>query len=272
MVNNNIKKMAVTVMGRTMNLEVLKVPRGALRVLQFGFAMLAFSFCAGFSSSLEFKITYITDSNNSDQTLDVNVGTSYSYPFALDHIKGVKIAADIPKLPAESTMVYFPGDFSSEAKFFVFVGVVCWLYCAVSLLVYTFMSDEYDDGSKNYPIYDFAIAAVFAFFWLAASSTWAHGLNGLKSSGDPDNWIFSDTANSLAPMCRKNKEDYSNVNIKSCESVFAGNFAGANISVLIGFLNLFFWTCNLWFLYKETRWFAAKQGNLQNVESPVEPN
>lgn len=34
-------------------------------------------------------------------------------------------------------------------------------------------------------------------------------------------------------------------------------FSEGNISVLLGFLNCFLWTTNLWFLYKETKWFTG---------------
>ena len=30
--------------------------------------------------------------------------------------------------------------------------------------------------------------------------------------------------------------------------------------MVIGFLNVFLWSANLWFLYKETRWFAPNTG------------
>ena len=31
-------------------------------------------------------------------------------------------------------------------------------------------------------------------------------------------------------------------------------------AVLLGFLNFFLWTANLWYLYKETAWFRGGQG------------
>ena len=31
-------------------------------------------------------------------------------------------------------------------------------------------------------------------------------------------------------------------------------------AVLLGFLNFFLWTSNLWYLYKETAWFRGGQG------------
>jgi len=256
--------MAVTLLGRTMNIEVLKQPRGFMRCLQFFFAMLAFSFCAGFSSRLSFKIICHPASN---ETATVEVLQEYSYPFALDHYNSVTVT-QCGEMPDKT--ISFPGDFSSDAKFFVTIGVLCWLWTIFSLIVYTFMSDVYDEEQKKYPIYDLVLAVAFAFFWLASSSAWGHGLSGLKDSGDPSTWIYAHGDNALAKICSKNAQGhYVNTVIESCETDFAGNFAGGNISVVLGFLNVFLWCSNIWFIYKETRFFGSNTGNLQNVESPA---
>jgi len=240
----------VTVLGRTFNPEALKQPRGFMRLMQCFFAMLAFSFCAGFSSRLSFKITcHDTADNSSIVTREVI--RDYSYPFALDNMDAVKV-----HLCGKDEIFNFPGNFSSDSQFFVFIGVICWLYTILSLLVYTFLSDAYEEEQKNYPIYDLVISGLFAFFWLACSSAWGHGLSGLKTVGDPENWIFDNREDSLAPPCMKSSAGtYIDQSIEECKTTYAGNFAGGNISVVLGFLNLFLWTTNIWFLYKETRWF-----------------
>jgi len=134
----------VTVLGRTFNPEALKQPRGFMRLLQCFFAMLAFSCCAGFGSSLSFKIT-CTDAGDNSSTITETVKADYSYPFALDKIDPHTL--DICGIG--ESKVYFPGDFGSDAKFFVFIGVICWLYAILSLLVYTFMADVYEEEQKK---------------------------------------------------------------------------------------------------------------------------
>ena len=47
-------------------------------------------------------------------------------------------------------------------------------------------------------------------------------------------------------------------------------FTEGNISVLLGFLNCFLWTTNLWFLYKETKWFSG--GAQVLLQSSALPN
>jgi hypothetical protein len=255
--------MALTIMGQTANLEVLKQPRGLLRLFEFFFAMLAFSFCAGFGSNLSFDIKCSNGDNTTAE--QQSVVSYYSYPFQLDHMDPVKV-----QVCGQETEVSFPGDFSSDAQFFVFIGVICWLYSLLSLLVYTFLTDAYEETNKNLPIIDLVMAVIIAFFWLASSSAWGHGLSQLKNVGDPENWIYQDVEDAPAAICRKNAEDkYVEQIIESCSTTFAGNFAGGNVSVLLGFLNVFLWSANTWFLYKETRMHNPNRGNLQNVESPT---
>ncbi|QQP36481.1 Synaptophysin-like protein 2, partial [Caligus rogercresseyi] len=60
-----------------------------------------------------------------------------------------------------------PGDFSSDAKFFVFTGVVSFLGALGSLLIYVFFSPLYADESKKPPLVDFWFTLVVSVFGLA---------------------------------------------------------------------------------------------------------
>ena len=140
--------------------------------------------------------------------------------------------------------------------------------CCLSIAFYVFYSSLYSDEQKNYPKVDFLITALLAFFWLAGSSAWANGLNGMKDVADPDNWIWT-SQNDKAAACFKTSEGtYSYTKIGECHTTSRGHFGGANVSVLFGFLNFFLWASNLWFLYKETNWYKAKQdqSNLGNLD------
>lgn len=146
----------------------------------------------------------------------------------------------------------FPGNFSSDAEFFVFTGVFAWLYCFASLAVYVFFNHLYVDQQRNYPKVDFVLTALLGMFWLAGSAAWANGLNGLKN--------VCSGLSAIAMLCQDDLVECSS----SCSQ-----FTEGNISVLLGFLNCFLWTTNLWFLYKETKWFTggAQVGGPANVET-----
>ena len=114
---------------------------------------------------------------------------------------------------------------------------------------------------------DFLVTVCLALFWLAASSAWAHGLSGLKHSCDPDNWLFT-SEKEYAALCYKTTSQTFKFPSVTCEATQRGSFGGANASVLLGFLNWFLWSANLWFLYKETRWFKGSQANGQTLQEP----
>eukprot|EP00092_Neocalanus_flemingeri_P012898 GFUD01013895.1.p1 GENE.GFUD01013895.1~~GFUD01013895.1.p1 ORF type:complete len:265 (-),score=66.07 GFUD01013895.1:335-1129(-) len=254
---------------RQLDMEALKEPRGFLRCLQWFFAMLAFATCCDFSTKLAFDI--VCKDNSQATTM---VTTDITYPFSIDHNPPFKFGDSPPcgikfGPKVKDQDITFPGDFSSDAQFFVFTGVITWLYCFASIAVYVFYSSNYSDEQKNYPKVDFVITALLAFFWLAGSSAWANGLNGIKQVSDPDNWIFTSQYETAAACFKTTNGTYVYTKIGECHTTSRGHFGGANVSVLFGFLNFFLWASNLWFLYKETGWSKAKQdqANLGNVET-----
>ena len=46
-----------------------------------------------------------------------------------------------------------PGDFSSDAEFFVFTGVIAWLGASACLVIYVFFSPMYLDDNKKAPMF-----------------------------------------------------------------------------------------------------------------------
>jgi len=254
--------MSLVVGGRTMDTEILKQPRGFLRVLQWFIAMLAFATCANYSSYLEFKI--VCSDKEKDEHM---VKQAFQYPFKLDSMEPLQFETLCGSHNASK--IYFPGDFSSDAQFFVFTGVTTWLYCFLSIAVYVFFTNLYTDEQKNVPMIDFCVTVIIAVFWLAGSSAWANSLNGLKNEAKPSNWFDSKAG---GPCQKSEVGNQIWQYIDHCEDMFAGSFGGANISVIFGFLSFFLWACNLWYLYKETGWFT-KPGPVPgqphiNVESP----
>jgi len=234
--------------------EVLKEPRGLLRVVQWLFAVLAFSTACHYSTVLTLTPTCAKDKDGSKPD---PISVSISYPFRLNSYPTWKYKemCDLKDAMKDGKSIYdieFPGNFSSDAEFFVFTGVVAWLYCFASLAVYVFFNHLYVDQQKNYPKVDFVMTALLGMFWLAGSAAWANGLNGLKN--------VCSGLSTVAMLCQEDSVECSS----SCSQ-----FTEGNISVLLGFLNCFLWTTNLWFLYKETKWFTggAQVGGPGNVET-----
>ena len=128
---------------RQLDIEVLKEPRGFLRCLQWFFAMLAFATCCDFSTKVAFDILC-----KEPNTTTIHVQTTITYPFRfvcgqgfiyciyiifrIDHNAPIKMSSPCGIQFGEdvtNTDITFPGNFSSDAQFFVFTGVVTWLYC-----------------------------------------------------------------------------------------------------------------------------------------------
>lgn len=238
-----------------MDTQVLKEPRGFIRCLEWLFALVAFATCANFSTNCGYTITC------KDPIKPIKVVHQIYYPFKLDSVEAEihnpnDATADLGQCFDAVKAKNQPGDFESDAQFFVFTGVIAWLGATGCLVIYVFFSQKYLDDNKTAPMIDFCFTVIVAVFWLSASAAWANGVLGLKGAAN-ETWLFS---SSLSP-CQKNVDgSYILTDIKDCSQGEnqMGSFGGANAAVLIGFLNFFLWASNLWFIYKETKWFANR--------------
>jgi len=236
-----------------MDTRVFKEPRGFLRCVEWFFAIVAFACCCDFATYVEYDVICAVPPT-------VTVKHQFSYPFQLDHAKN-QTATCLNESNSNSNTtktMQLSGDFSSDAQFFVFTGVVSFLGTMASLVIYVFFSDMYFSESKKAPMIDFCFTVILAVFWLSASAAWANGVINMKFASDPDNWLFDEEGS----ICQQATDDdgkpqYIYQLVAKCTVKFYGNFKKANVSIIVGFLNFFLWASNLWFLYKETSWFSG---------------
>lgn len=215
-----------------LNTNVFQEPRGVMRVLQFIFAICAFATTVNFTN--EITLDYCTKENPMKETFTIE------YPFELDamDIKIPQCESGNKTDEKPSTLdFYLPGDFSSDAQFFVATGVLSMLYTLGISVVYLMFDNSYQQNALV-PMADFLLTVLLAVFWLSGSAAWANGLDGLKGITDPDT-----------------VRDLSSCKTLICSAVGIGSYSSLNISVILGFLNFFLWASDLWFLYKETQWF-----------------
>lgn len=219
----------------TANFRVFKEPQGFIKVIEVIIAIFAFATTCGFSSYTQFMVK--CGGTIGDKTINL----PFSYPFRLheDPIP-LPICSD-----THNTTTHPYGDFSAPSQFFVFIGVVCFLYCLGAIILYVFFDNVYRNNDKI-PIIDFIVSVVITLCWLICSAAWAHGLAELK--------FYSDPASILklhVPECMVATDE-------KCTTTDGGNYAGLNVSIIFGFLNLAVWAGNLWFLFKETSWFKVR--------------
>ncbi|XP_059359723.1 synaptophysin a [Carassius carassius] len=208
--------------------RVLKVPLGFIKVLQWVFAIFAFSTCGSYSGSFRMSVEC---RNRSDSDLKITV--DFEYPFRLH-----QVYFDAPVCKnAQKERFFLIGDYSSSAEFFVTIAVFAFLYSMAALSIYVFAFEKYRENNKG-PLIDFGVTCVFTFMWLVSSAAWAKGLSDVKTATDPEKVL------ELVPACEQEGNH--------CREVYDPVMSGLNTSVVFGFLNLILWTGNLWFVFKET--------------------
>uniref|UniRef100_H3D4M9 Synaptophysin b n=1 Tax=Tetraodon nigroviridis TaxID=99883 RepID=H3D4M9_TETNG len=229
---------------------IIKQPLGFIKVLQWIFAIFAFSTCGSYSGMFKMSVEC---KNRSDSDLGIEV--EFEYPFRLH-----QVYFDAPTCKGENRERFFlVGDYSSSAEFFVTIGVFSFLYSMAALSAYCFVLEKYRENNKG-PQIDFVVTAVFAFMWLVSSCAWAKGLSDVKTATDPERVV------DLLPACREVEN--------RCREVYEPKVSGLNTSVVaFGFINVILWIGNLWFVFKETGWMAAFAGTyVPSQEKQAAPN
>ncbi|XP_077990742.1 synaptophysin-like [Glandiceps talaboti] len=215
---------------KNFSLRVLKEPRGFIKFIEFIIAIFAFATTAGHCDWFSFSI-------NCNPPNDATTRVDYCYPFDMNQIvikEPLCQNSTDPVGPGTSLRV----DPSSSAEYFVAVGVLAFLYCIVILLWYVFFEHNHRDKDLP-PFIDFLITCIFVLLWLTASAAWAKGVTDVKWATD-----FGQVSSWLTEC-----EDY------TCSVEKKASHATLNVSVVFGFLNMFVWGGNVWFVYKETTWF-----------------
>ncbi|XP_077581674.1 synaptoporin [Stigmatopora nigra] len=234
--------------------QVLKLPLGFIRVLEWLFAIFAFATCGGYSGQLRISVDCMEKASS-----NLSIAIDFAYPFRLH-----QVFFEAPM--CEGMMrerLFLIGDYSSSAEFFVTIAVFAFLYSLVATVVYIFFRDKYHENIKG-PLIDFVVTVVFSFMWLVSSSAWAKALSDVKIATDPDEVLV------LIPACK----DLTN----KCGLLQEPRWSGLNTSVVFGFLNFVLWAGNIWFVFKETNWhkgaarFAAGVSEKQISTFTQQPN
>ncbi|XP_004545332.3 synaptoporin isoform X1 [Maylandia zebra] len=233
--------------------QVLKLPLGFIRVLEWLFSIFAFATCGGYTGQLQVSVDCMEKASS-----NLSIGIDFGYPFRL-----YQVSFEAPMCEAmRRERVFLTGDYSSSAEFFVTIAVFAFLYSLTAAIIYIFFLNKYHENSRA-PLIDFVVTVVFSFLWLVSSSAWAKALSDVKVATDPDEVQL------LISACK----DQTN----KCGSLHGPRWSGLNTSVVFGFLNFVLWAGNIWFVFKETGWhkgasrFAAgaseKQGGTFSQQS-----
>ncbi|XP_051767551.1 synaptophysin-like protein 2a [Ctenopharyngodon idella] len=204
--------------GFSLDLGPVKEPLGFIRILEWVFTICAFATTGGYVGSTMITINCPTKSD---------ITAHFGYPFRLQ-----SQPYEIIHCNGSTNKTYLQGDFSSSAEFFVSVGVLGFLYCTFTLILYLGYQHVYRESNRG-PTIDLIVTGIFAFLWLVCSSAWGKGLTDVKHATNPEK---------LIEHCLPD----------TCEAKNFPAMGRLNASVLFGFLNLILWAGNCWFIYKET--------------------
>ncbi|CAL8354692.1 unnamed protein product [Gadus morhua 'NCC'] len=217
--------------------QILKLPLGFIRVLEWLFAIFAFATCGGYTGQLRVSVDCMEKASS-----NLSIAIDFSYPFRLH-----QVSFEAPLCEEmRSERLFLSGDYSSSAEFFVTISVFAFLYSLMATVVYIFYHNKYCENNRG-PLIDFIVTVVFSFLWLVSSSAWAKALSDVKMATDPDEVQL------LVSACKDQRN--------KCGSVQGPRWSGLNTSVVFGFLNFVLWAGNIWFVFKETGWHkgAVKQ-------------
>uniref|UniRef100_A0A915IQH6 MARVEL domain-containing protein n=1 Tax=Romanomermis culicivorax TaxID=13658 RepID=A0A915IQH6_ROMCU len=220
----------------SLNLEVLKLPLGCIRIVELPMAILAFATTSGYMASGYIKLPF--DCKPDKYTVE------FGYSF---NIGGTELPKDLCNKSSLSEMgnTLFEQGFSSSSQFFVFVGVISFLYVLGILIVYLKYWTNYENDPK-FAMIDFTVTGILGVFWFFASCAWASGVSGLKSVTSVD---------AIEAVMKKTVP----CSTKECQLVASWNYASLNVSLITGFACVALWLANLWFIYKETTWSKNRQ-------------
>lgn len=234
-------------MNYVLKTEVLKEPRGFIKIIQFLFSILAFACLVDWRGHLSFEVDCKGDKKIIQKT--------FQYPFAMDE---VKLERPICKNDSGAKE---PTDFAVNAvhssQFFVFIGVIAFLASAAICAGYMLYEDVYM-STPRYAWADIFLHGALAFFWFVASCAYAAEIWKIKKFSSFDGATKGEGAPAFDD-CQKH----------TCKSLTNPTYANLDIAALCGFVNVFLWGANIWFLYKETRQNAGEFPNDLVQDSPT---
>ena len=149
----------------------------------------------------------------------------------------------------------FKDGFQSESQFYVFVGVMSFLYTLAVIICYAFYK-KFEKMSDYFAIYftkvDFISTVVLTFFWFLSTTLWSAGFSALRNDLNPPSDYIS-----LIARIRIELGDP-----KVCENfacLTTDSWSKLYGSVVFGYLCIFLYGVNCWYCFKDTEWHAEPE-------------
>ena len=150
----------------------------------------------------------------------------------------------------------FKDGFQSEAQFYVFVGVISFLYTLAAIVSYAFYK-KFEKMSESFATHftkiDLGGTVILTFLWFLSATLWSAGFSALRNDLDQPTDMISlvtkirtDTGN--ADIC---SDHYSCLTSDSWSKLYG--------SIVFGYLCIFLYGVNCWYCFKDTEWHAEPE-------------
>nr|CAB3266763.1 synaptophysin-like [Phallusia mammillata] len=223
-------------------IRVLLEPRGFIRVIEIVLSIVAFSTTGGYHDVAQ----YTFPCENVHKTFNITM----DYPFRLS-AKTIVFS----NCSNGEVMFNLEGDLSPSAQWFMFVGVTAFLYSLAAVVFYVVFDANIRQTHEGVVTKsDLAVTIIYAFLWLTAASAWAWGLGQVKIWSGQNKVL---AIQEVKPVCEP-----------VCTPTDFFNYGPLNASVAFGFLNFFLWSCNVWFVYKESPYHQEPDKQANPTQQP----
>lgn len=236
-----------------LNWEVFKLPLGFIRIVQLPLVIIAFATAA------DYKGHFVYTANCSQPVEPFTV--EWSYPFNLPTSQVPKNSCDKSK----GMTNFFTQPYSSSSQFYVFVGVMSFLWILASGYVYAARWSQYESEPRMAKA-DLVISAIFAFCWIAGWLAWAVAVDGIKGAVSLEN--NKALLGERDAACTVAKNEYSEAKCPIDEAKSHWGASHLTISALAGFACVVAAIGNVWFVWKETEWHKLRQTNADLGQIP----
>jgi hypothetical protein len=172
----------------SLDLEVLKLPKGVLKIVQFVLALITFAALASFDSQVKFE-------KKCPSSPAVHKSLAFEYPFVFwDYSVSLPLCEETVNVT--QTRASFSGNnVSSSPRFFVFTGVVSFLYSALALACYLFVAELLQSKSQFGFKLDVVVHVVLTVLWFGVSCAL------IKAGSDIKNWTAPKHLYKNIPEC-----------------------------------------------------------------------
>lgn len=249
------------------NYDVVKEPRGFIKCLEVFLAIFAFSCATGYRGHPKIMQTGPTKPSPKHHNAEATLQYPFDEGITMKLMFKPNTNVTDPTFTMASTVA--PLDERSKIEFFVVIGVFCFLYSLGMLVYYIFFEEDNTTNATpvtssllSPPVIDFGLGAFWALFWFFSSCAFAAGVNNIKDVANTEHLISGPFSLACA-------------NGVTCTGQDA-KYATLTVAILLGFLNVFVWCGNIWFLWKETPWhnssgLSATGGGPSTVQQQQPP-